>query len=86
MVVLGGMGSIWGVVAGAVILSVLNNYLLPEVLYDIPGKVGLDFNLAQVSSGIYGLLLVMIMLLRPQGLIPARSIPSAPSGAGRSPG
>jgi branched-chain amino acid transport system permease protein len=81
MVVLGGMGSIWGVVAGAVILSVLNNYLLPEVLYDIPGKVGLDFNLSQISSGIYGLLLVMIMLLRPQGLIPARRSVSAPGDA-----
>jgi branched-chain amino acid transport system permease protein len=55
-----------------VILSVLNNYLLPEVLYDVPGKLGLDFNLSQVSSGIYGLLLVMIMLLRPEGLLPAR--------------
>jgi len=81
MVVLGGMGSIWGVVVGAVILSVLNNYLLPEVLYDIPGKVGLDFNLSQISSGIYGLLLVMIMLLRPQGLIPARQSVSAPGDA-----
>jgi len=81
MVVLGGMGSIWGVVVGAVILSVLNNYLLPEVLYDIPGKVGLDFNLSQISSGIYGLLLVMIMLLRPQGLIPARRSVSAPGDA-----
>src|SRR3954470_22495412 len=72
MVVLGGMGSIWGVVVGAVILSVLNNYLLPEVLYDIPGKLGLDFNLSQISSGIYGLLLVLMMLLRPEGPFPAR--------------
>jgi branched-chain amino acid transport system permease protein len=72
MVVLGGMGSIWGVVVGAVVLSVLNNYLLPKVLYDVPSKVGLDFNLSEISSGIYGLLLVMIMLLRPEGLLPAR--------------
>ncbi len=71
MVVLGGMGSIWGVVVGAVILSVFNNYLLPKVLYDIPSKIGLDFNLAEIASGIYGLLLVLIMLLRPEGLLPA---------------
>jgi branched-chain amino acid transport system permease protein len=72
MVVVGGLGSIWGVVVGAIILSAINYYLLPEVLYDVPGFVGLDFDLAQVSSGIYGLLLVLVMLLRPQGLLPAR--------------
>jgi branched-chain amino acid transport system permease protein len=69
MVVLGGLGSIWGVVAGAIALSVINNYLLPQVLFDLPGKVGLDFDLSQVSSGIYGLLLVVMMLLRPHGLL-----------------
>ena len=72
MVVLGGLGSIWGVVVGAIILSGINNYLLPRVLYDVPGKVGLDFDLAEISSGIYGFLLVIIMLLRPEGLLPAR--------------
>jgi branched-chain amino acid transport system permease protein len=72
MVVLGGLGSIWGVVVGAIVLSTINNYLLPRVLYDLPGNVGLDFDLSQVSSGIYGFLLVMIMLLRPEGLLPER--------------
>ena len=43
MVVLGGAGSITGVVVGAIILSVLNSYLLPDVLFDLPSKVGLDF-------------------------------------------
>ena len=72
MVVLGGRGSIWGVVVGAIVLSAINNYLLPRVLHDIPGKVGLDFDLSQISSGIYGFLLVIIMLLRPEGLLPER--------------
>jgi branched-chain amino acid transport system permease protein len=72
MVVVGGMGSIWGVVVGAIILSGINNYLLPRVLYDVPSKVGLDFDLAQISSGIYGFLLVIMMLLRPEGLLPDR--------------
>ena len=75
MVVLGGLGSIWGVVLGAIVLSGINNYLLPRVLYDVPGKVGLDFDLAEVSSGIYGFLLVIVMLLRPQGLLPGRISP-----------
>ena len=42
MVVLGGLGSIAGVVVGAIVLSVVNNYLLPDVLFDLPGKIGLD--------------------------------------------
>jgi branched-chain amino acid transport system permease protein len=70
MVVLGGLGSIWGVAAGAILLSVFNSYLMPTVLRDLPGVIGLDFNFALLSSGIYGFLLVLLMLLRPQGLLP----------------
>jgi branched-chain amino acid transport system permease protein len=72
MVVLGGLGSIWGAVVGAIALSVVNNYLLPHVLFDLPGKVGLAFDLSAISSGIFGAILVVVMLLRPQGLLPAR--------------
>ena len=72
MVVLGGLGSIWGVVAGAITLTAINNYLLPTVLRGVPSKVGLDFDLSAISSGIYGFLLMIIMLLRPQGLLPER--------------
>jgi branched-chain amino acid transport system permease protein len=82
MVVLGGLGSIWGVVLGAIVLSTINHYLLPSVLYDVPRKVGLDFDLSSVASGIYGFLLVIIVLLRPQGLLPtsrARPIEAAGS-------
>jgi branched-chain amino acid transport system permease protein len=85
MVVLGGLGSIWGVVVGAITLTAINHWLLPTVLSGIPGKVGLDFDLSAISSGIYGFLLVTIMLLRPQGLLPQRrqgmrSTPSRASG------
>jgi branched-chain amino acid transport system permease protein len=73
MVVVGGLGSIRGVVVGAILLSAIGNYLLPSVLYDLPGAVGLDFDLSQISSGIYGLLLVIVMLLRPEGLVPRRA-------------
>jgi branched-chain amino acid transport system permease protein len=72
MVVVGGLGSIWGVVVGAIVLSAINHYLLPRVLYDVPGTVGLDFDLSEISSGIYGFLLVIMMLLRPEGLVPDR--------------
>jgi branched-chain amino acid transport system permease protein len=71
MVVLGGLGSIAGVVVGAILLSVVNNYLLPDVLFDLPSKVGLAFDLSEISAGIYGAILVVVMLLRPQGLVPS---------------
>jgi branched-chain amino acid transport system permease protein len=72
MVVLGGLGSIWGVVLGAIALSFINNWLIPQVLNDLPSKVGLNFDMTQLTFGIYGFLLVIIMLLRPQGLLPER--------------
>jgi branched-chain amino acid transport system permease protein len=72
MVVLGGLGSITGVVVGAIILSVFNNYLLPDVLFDLPSRLGPEFDLSAISSGIYGAMIVVVMLLRPQGLVPAR--------------
>jgi len=67
MVVLGGLGSLRGVVVAAVLLSVLNNYLLPDVFYDLPARFGLDFDLSAISSGIYGVIIVVVMLLFPDG-------------------
>ena len=72
MIILGGLGSIWGVVLGAVALSFINNRLIPDVLNDVPQKVGLDFDLTQLSFGIFGFLLVLMMVLRPEGLLPER--------------
>ena len=69
MVVLGGLGSIWGAVVGAILLSAINNY----VLHDLPSSLGLQLDLSEVSSGVYGALLVILMLLRPQGLLVERS-------------
>jgi branched-chain amino acid transport system permease protein len=71
MVILGGLGSIWGVVVGAVTLTFINFWLLPE-LNTVPQKIGLDFDLTQVNFGIYGFLLVIMMIMRPQGLLPER--------------
>jgi branched-chain amino acid transport system permease protein len=72
MVILGGLGSIWGVVVGAVALSFINNRLIPDVLNDVPAKIGLNFDLTELSFGIFGFLLVIMMVLRPEGLIPER--------------
>jgi branched-chain amino acid transport system permease protein len=72
MIILGGIGSIWGVVVGALALSFINTRLIPDVLNDVPGKIGLDFDLTQLGFGIFGFLLVIMMVLRPQGLIPEK--------------
>jgi branched-chain amino acid transport system permease protein len=71
MVILGGMGSIWGVLAGGMILGYLNI----EGLATIGSKVqdaGLDFDPTKYSFGIYGFIIVVMMLFRPTGLIPER--------------
>jgi branched-chain amino acid transport system permease protein len=72
MVILGGLGSIWGVVLGAIALTTINFYLIPDVFNSIPSKLGLDFDTTQITFAIYGFLLVMMMIIRPEGLIPER--------------
>ena len=71
MVILGGMGSIWGVVVGGMILAYLNF----EGLSTIGSKIqdaGLDFDPTKYQFGIYGVIIVLMMLFRPAGLIPER--------------
>jgi branched-chain amino acid transport system permease protein len=77
MVILGGLGSIWGVVLGAVALSFVNSRLIPDVLdsegvRSFLGDLGLDFTFSEVSFGVFGFVLVLMMVLRPQGLLPER--------------
>jgi branched-chain amino acid transport system permease protein len=72
MVILGGIGSIPGAVLGALVISYINYYLIPDVLNTLPHTFGLNFDLTDLSIGIYGFLLVIVMVLRPQGLWPER--------------
>jgi branched-chain amino acid transport system permease protein len=72
MVVVGGIGSIWGALAGGLLLGYINNYLIPDVLNNLPNAFGLNFQLSSVSFGIFGFLLVLVMTVRPQGLFPER--------------
>ncbi len=72
MIIVGGLGSIWGALLGALLLSYINYYLIPDVLNGIPSALGLSFNLTDLSFGIFGFLLVLVMVLRPQGLFPER--------------
>src|SRR4051794_36552912 len=71
MIILGGMGNIAGVILGAVALSMINRFLLPQ-LDTVPEKFGLDFDVTAISFGIFGFLLLVMMVLRPEGFIPNR--------------
>jgi len=71
MVILGGIGSIWGVFAGGMILAYLNI----EGLATIGSKIqdaGVQFDPTKYQFGIYGFIIVVMMLFRPTGLIPER--------------
>jgi branched-chain amino acid transport system permease protein len=57
-------------VLGALLLSYINYYLIPDVLNTVPHDLGLNFDLTDLSIGIFGFLLVLVMVLRPQGLFP----------------
>jgi branched-chain amino acid transport system permease protein len=72
MVILGGLGSIPGAIIGALVISYINYYLIPDVLNTLPHTFGLNFDLTDLSIGIYGFLLVIVMVLRPQGLWPEK--------------
>jgi branched-chain amino acid transport system permease protein len=70
MVIIGGMGNIWGVILGAVVLSMLNHFGLPK-LNGVPETFGLDFDVTSVNFGIFGFFLLAMMVLRPEGFIPS---------------
>ncbi len=83
MVVLGGMGSISGVIIGALVLYYVVFYLipgLPENVTNLGTTFGLNPDTTSAISDatgrlnfiIYGLILVLMMLLRPQGILPSR--------------
>ena len=78
MVVFGGIGSVWGVVVGALILQILQSWLLEDLsewLHALGRFVGVDWlqhvELASSIELIFGLILVLMMLYRREGLIPA---------------
>ncbi len=81
MVVLGGIGSVPGVIVGALILRLFDVYILGLINDPIhqsflvaPSNAplhflaGVDFNVMKYL--IYGIVLVIMILVRPQGLIP----------------
>jgi branched-chain amino acid transport system permease protein len=84
MIVLGGIGSVAGVVVGALILQLLQSWFLQDLtqwiheLGDLTGMAFLqELDLVQSIELIFGIILVMMMLYRRQGLIPERAAVTA---------
>jgi branched-chain amino acid transport system permease protein len=72
MVILGGMGSLWGVVIGGAILAWLNVEGLANIGAWANAHTPLNVEVAKYEFGIYGVIIVLMMLFRPVGLIPER--------------
>ncbi|TMD86521.1 MAG: ABC transporter ATP-binding protein [Chloroflexi bacterium] len=82
MVVLGGMGSMRGVIVGALLIYFIQSYVLiqlPGWIVSATSALNIDF-LTKLDIGsyvqrsnflIFGIILAGIMLLRPQGLLPS---------------
>ncbi|MGJ4927684.1 ABC transporter permease subunit [Bradyrhizobium sp. HKCCYLS2038] len=76
VVVLGGVGSVAGVVCGALLLTLLQSWFLKELtqtIHLVGRSVGLSLDaldLVQASELILGVILVVMMLYRRQGLVP----------------
>ncbi len=78
MVVLGGLGSLQGAVVGAAVITILNLMLLPALgnwFNDMRSSGALNlpaqFEVSKYQKLIYGIILIVMMIYRPQGLIPS---------------
>ena len=75
MVVLGGMGNIWGVALGAFVIYTIQIVLLKQLnafFAELHVPILQDINFVQYQFLLYGLALVLMMLFRPEGLFPSQ--------------
>jgi branched-chain amino acid transport system permease protein len=79
MIILGGIGNIWGVLVGAIVVQYVDKTLLAWAgnrLADIGGATGLeqlsDINPSSFSFLLLGIALVAMMRFRPEGFVPSR--------------
>ncbi|WP_041580401.1 branched-chain amino acid ABC transporter permease [Bacillus sp. 1NLA3E] len=86
MVLLGGMGSVPGVILGASVITILNLQVLTEITnwlnqLSLNGVVSVPDALspAKMQRFIFGALLILFALYRPQGLLPAKNMKFDPT-------
>jgi branched-chain amino acid transport system permease protein len=63
-VILGGAGNITGAVVGGAV-----TWYLPEWLRGVGSQMGLNFDPAEYRIAVFGLVLIIMMIFRPQGII-----------------
>jgi branched-chain amino acid transport system permease protein len=71
MVILGGMGNVWGVLVGGGFLAYLNQEGLGNIGAEINSTFGTNIDVPLYQYGIFGAILVLVMLFKPEGLIPS---------------
>jgi len=79
MVILGGMGNVWGVMLGGAFLAYLNQEGLANTGSWINTNIHFgshhpNLDVPLYASGIYGVIILVVMLFRPEGLLPSRRI------------
>ncbi len=72
MLVLGGMGNVPGVILGSLVISSLDRFILPQATSFLQNTLHLNVDLTNSRLLIYGVILVLMMLFRPEGLLPSR--------------
>ena len=70
-VILGGMGNVWGAIVGGLVITWFNYTGLVWIGEKMNSALGTKVQLKDYEFGFFGLILVLMMLFRPQGLIPA---------------
>ena len=70
MVVLGGMGNVWGVMLGALLLSWINSTGMKQVGETFNSTFGTDIDFPSKTFLLFGVILVAMMLFRREGLVP----------------
>lgn len=80
MVILGGLGNMWGVIAGGLLVGGFDRIVAEDMNHlvrQIGTVTGIEFlrnaDITNLKMGIFGLSLVLVMLLRPEGIFPSRA-------------
>jgi branched-chain amino acid transport system permease protein len=71
MVILGGMGNVWGVALGGFLLAYVNYQGLFAAGHTFNDVTGANIDISEYSYLIYGSAIVTFMLFRPEGLLPS---------------
>jgi branched-chain amino acid transport system permease protein len=70
MVVLGGMGNVWGVIIGALLIAWINYTGLAQFGNWFNGQFNTHVDFTSWNFLIFGIILVLMMLFRREGLLP----------------